>query len=391
MTLTRDESFYRSLKPLTDFGSLAQLSYYTRVPSDWWVILTDVRGSTRAIREGRYKDVNTLGAATIAVARRVLGELEFPFAFGGDGATLLVPEGRHEKVLASLAGLRDLAAKNFDLELRLASIRISDLEELGGRVQVAKFAVSDTCTIAEFRGDGLRLAEEQFKQPGSPLEYRGQSIAEPDLRGLSCRWKPFLSRKGVMLTVIVEARSEPGFESSATFERLVKRMDALFPSGMVSANPGLAELRGYSPVWNLLREEARFQGSGISFARFLRVFEILIAGFLFNCRIPIPVLRQYVRETPSHCDFRKFDSSLRAVLDCTPEQVRALEHLLKQEYESGAIHYGTFQSNQALMTCLVEGLNPGEHLHFIDGSDGGYALASERMKMQKAGSLISRT
>ncbi len=391
MSRASHESFYSDLTPLTDFASLAQLSHYTAVPSDWWMILTDIRGSTRAIREGRYKDVNTLGAATIAVARRVLGKLEFPFAFGGDGATLLVPDGHQEPVLASLAGLRDLASANFGLELRLASVRISELEKLGAGVQVAKFAVSDTCTIAEFRGEGLRLAEEQFKQPGSTLEYRGPGTADPDLRGLSCRWKPFLSRNGVILTVIIEARSGDGQDPSVTFERLVKRMDALFPDGMDSANPGLAELRGYRPSVTLLREEARFQKRGLSLSRLIRIFEILVAGFLFNRRIPVPVLRQYVRDTPAHCDFRKFDSSLRAVLDCTPEQIRALETLLKQEHESGAIHYGTCQSNEALMTCLVEGLNPGEHLHFIDGSDGGYALAAEHMKIQKNRTLTSRT
>lgn len=382
---SKSVSFYHNLRPLTDFSNLADLSHYTRVPSDWWIILTDIRGSTRAIREGRYKDVNTLGAATIAVTKKVLGDLEFPFVFGGDGATLLVPDGRQEAVLASLAGLRELAQKNFGMELRLAGVKISELEKIGAGVQVAKFAVSETCTIAEFRGDALRLAEEQFKQPASPLEYRGSVIPDPDLSGLSCRWKPFQTRNGVMLTIIIEALAGNGHEPSATFSRLVRQIEALFPGGMASANPGLGELRGYRPTGNLLREESRLQKRGLSFRRLVRIFEILVAGFLFNRRIPVPILRRYVRDTPAHCDFRKFDSSFRAVLDCNPDQVRALENLLKQEQESGAIFYGTCQSDQALMTCLVEGLNPGEHLHFIDGSDGGYALAAERMKFQKKG------
>ena len=382
-TDSESENFYHKLRPLTDFSDLADLSHYTRVPPDWWIILTDIRGSTRAIREGRYKDVNTLGAATIAVARKSLSDLEFPFAFGGDGATLLVPDGREESVLAGLAGLRDLAKETFGMELRLARIRISELEKTGAGVQVAKFAVSGTCTIAELRGEGLRIAEEQFKQPESPLEYRGRSISDPDLRGLSCRWKPFPTRNGVMFTVIIEARSGAGHEPSTTYGRLIPKIESLFRGGMASANPGLGELQGYRPTGILLREESRLQKGAVSFPRLMRIIEILVAGFLFNHRIPLPLLRRYVRDTPAHCDFRKFDSSFRAVLDCSPEQVRALENLLKQEQESGAVFYGTCQSDQALMTCLVEGLNPGEHLHFIDGSNGGYALAAERMKLQK--------
>jgi hypothetical protein len=385
------ENFYRNLTPITDFPALADLSQYTGVPSDWSIILTDIRGSTRAIRDGRYKDVNTLGAAAIAVAKRVLGDLEFPFVFGGDGATLLVPERHEESVLASLAGLRDLAKVNFGMDLRLASIRISELEKVGAGVQVAKFAVSETCIIAELRGEGLRLAEEQFKQPDSHIEYRGRSISDPDLRGLSCRWTPFRTRNGVILTVIIEARSGAGHEPSATFGRLIRKIESMFPGGMASANPGLGELQGYRATGILLREESRLQKDGFSFAGLVRIFEILVAGFLFNHRVPVPVLRRYVRDTPAHCDFRKFDSSFRAVLDCNPEQLSALESLLKQEHESGAIFYGTCQSDQALMTCLVEGLNPGEHLHFIDGSDGGYAIAAERMKLQKKISITSRT
>lgn len=34
------------------------------------------------------------------------------------------------------------------------------------------------------------------------------------------------------------------------------------------------------------------------------------------------------------------------------------------------------------MTCYVESLGNGEHLHFIDGSNGGYALASIHLKQQ---------
>jgi hypothetical protein len=35
------------------------------------------------------------------------------------------------------------------------------------------------------------------------------------------------------------------------------------------------------------------------------------------------------------------------------------------------------------MTCLVFSL-AGDHVHFIDGADGGYALAAKQMKQQNA-------
>jgi len=42
-------------------------------------------------------------------------------------------------------------------------------------------------------------------------------------------------------------------------------------------------------------------------------------------------------------------------------------------------------SPAALLTCLVFG-REGDHVHFVDGSDGGYAMAAIQLKQQLAGS-----
>ena len=34
------------------------------------------------------------------------------------------------------------------------------------------------------------------------------------------------------------------------------------------------------------------------------------------------------------------------------------------------------------MTCYVNTVQPGDHIHFIDGDDGGYAMAAKEMKAQ---------
>jgi hypothetical protein len=32
------------------------------------------------------------------------------------------------------------------------------------------------------------------------------------------------------------------------------------------------------------------------------------------------------------------------------------------------------------MTCFVSGFGDGQHIHFIDGDDGGYAIAAKALK-----------
>ena len=86
------ESFYAKMPAFTNFAELTQIENFQEVPSDWVVIITDVRSSTKAIEDGRYKDVNTIGAATIVSLNNVMEDGDYPFVFGGDGATAVIPK-----------------------------------------------------------------------------------------------------------------------------------------------------------------------------------------------------------------------------------------------------------------------------------------------------------
>jgi hypothetical protein len=53
--------------------------------------MSDVVASTAAIRAGQYKIVNIAGGALIVAVSNALDRLDFPFAFGGDGASFALP------------------------------------------------------------------------------------------------------------------------------------------------------------------------------------------------------------------------------------------------------------------------------------------------------------
>ena len=85
------DTFYHRLRAMAHFSDITDPGNYVPVPRDWQVVVSDVRGSTRAIAEGRYKEVNMAGAASIVAMLNIAGDSEVPFVFGGDGATLLIP------------------------------------------------------------------------------------------------------------------------------------------------------------------------------------------------------------------------------------------------------------------------------------------------------------
>src|SRR5688572_12050453 len=101
-----DESgFFASLPEISDFGQVTHADVYREAPATWSLALTDVRGSTRAIEAGRYRDVNALGVASIVAVCNALPDVDVPYVFGGDGATLLVPGSRAQPTAEALRGV----------------------------------------------------------------------------------------------------------------------------------------------------------------------------------------------------------------------------------------------------------------------------------------------
>ena len=119
--------FYQELKPFSRFRDLTSAQYYQPVPDDWKVVITDIRGSTDAIEQGRYRDVNTLGAATIVAAHNAMGSTPFPYVFGGDGASMIIPAEYESAIREQLLSLREIASSRFDMELRVGLVGMDEI------------------------------------------------------------------------------------------------------------------------------------------------------------------------------------------------------------------------------------------------------------------------
>jgi hypothetical protein len=97
------------------------------LPEDWTVFIADIRNSTWAIEQDHYKEVNLIGAASISLSIQALEGVEFPFVFGGDGASLCIPPTHVEAVSQVLARLIRFARDNFSLQLRVARIPATEI------------------------------------------------------------------------------------------------------------------------------------------------------------------------------------------------------------------------------------------------------------------------
>ena len=114
------------------------------------------------------------------------------------------------------------------------------------------------------------------------------------------------------------------------------------------------------------------------------IFQQLLVFVLFAYRGSIGGFDsvKYVKSIATNSDFQKFDDVLRMILDCSPAEREEILKVLDSERAKGRVAYGVHIASSALMTCMV--FNLEDHIHFIDGSGGGYALAARQLKEQLA-------
>ena len=92
------DDFYARLPVFDNFARLTDASIYAPLPDGWVIGLADIERSTAAIEAGRYKAVNTAAASVIAAVANALKGHDFPFVFGGDGASFAVARrGRRDR------------------------------------------------------------------------------------------------------------------------------------------------------------------------------------------------------------------------------------------------------------------------------------------------------
>ena len=89
---------------------------------------------------------------------------------------------------------------------------------------------------------------------------------------------------------------------------------------------------------------------------------------------------KYAREVVENSDFRKFDDTLRMVIDCTPKLADEIERQLTEAAASGTVRFGLHRQDKAMMTCFTPSPIDANHVHFIDGALGGYTNAATALK-----------
>jgi Protein of unknown function (DUF3095) len=382
-TSSGSNSFYGTIPVFRGFASLMEPSLYSPLPDDWSIGVADIVESTRAIAEARYKAVNMAGASVIAAVTNALEGREFPFVFGGDGASFAVAPDDLDRARDALAATAAWVKDDLNLVMRVALVPVASVRAQGLDVRVARFGPSANLSYAMFSGGGLGWAETAMKRGEFSVDV-APAGTQPDLTGLSCRFEEIPSVRGLILSVLVVPAKGA---DPASFRKVIEDIIALVerspdagrpvPSGgpPLKWPPAGVDYEARAHRGGSLLKRRAFVLANTLFAYVVMRFGISVGGF---------VPKTYVQQVVENSDFRKYDDGLRMILDCTSELERALTQRLAQAASDGIVRYGLHRQDAAMMTCFTPSALRSDHVHFIDGARGGYASAATALKATAA-------
>jgi hypothetical protein len=381
-------SFYSNLPLLTDFSDVGRQENFVPLPDDWHVAMCDVRDSTAAVEAGRYKNVNTLGAAVITAMLNAAAGTEIPFIFEGDGAMLCVPPDLLNEAHATLLQTQVLARKSFNLDLLIATMPVARIREAGLNILVARFRVSDDYIQAMFAGGGMAHADRCMKDPATAPLYRVEpGSVEPggSFDGLECRWRDIPSRHGETVSVMVKVLVDDAVEADRLYRELIAKVleiygddDACHPVWP----PNLAFSFSGSQLGNEVGVRAMERSAWGKWLYLMKTRAIVLLGWFlisFGIRTSETDWGRYKTSLARNSDVKKFNDCFRQVLAGNTAQREMLTAWLDERFSRRELVYGVHVANRAQMTCLIFNYS-GRHLHFIDGADGGLCMAAKELK-----------
>lgn len=383
-------NFYELLVPFNKFEDFCEDKHYQAAPQDWFVLITDISGSTKAIQLGKYKEVNMAGAACIAAVLNSIEQVSIPYIFGGDGATFLIPSELIQKVRPALLKTKLYVKDIFGFDMRIGAVSLNEIQSKGFKVEVAKYQLSVGNSLSFIRGGGLSIAESMIKgQMGTADAYLWQNDerqdANPDLSGLSCRWQPKQSTNGLIVSMLVKVTDSQ--DENQIYQNVTKdilKIVSTDHSGHIPAGGSHFQPKWPPAFWSFENRwslKDRSIPEQIKRLFLLNIFTVVgHLGNKYGLKIGSFDGRKYMKEVATNSDHRKFDDMVRMVIDCSTSQYKHLESYLESKRKLGILVYGLHRSKTALMTCLVFSATENRHIHFIDGSDGGFAIAAKQMK-----------
>ena len=381
-------NFYRKLRkdrrPLAEV--LADESVFHDVPNEWQVVVVDVEGSTQAVKNGLHHQVNLAATGSIVAVlncvRAADAKLKVPYFFGGDGATFIVPIALLADVTAVLERYRQHVLRQMFLTLRVGSLGVDEVRATGRAIRITKFAVNDVLTIPLVLGCGLKYAERTIKGVfiDETADARTAEPEVPDLTGMECRWQEIEPPSEAEEVICLVVDCDDDALQGPVYAGVAAEIRAHF-GPHAERQPITVDKLKLNLTLDKIRQEmyARIGRSSIGYL--LKNWLITVFGRFYF--VYFQEGRDYVEKVSLLSYTLMLDGTFNCVLSGTRAEVAALTAYLDAEEARGRLVYGIHVTHASVMSCYVVD-RKSKHVHFVDGTEGGFTTAAKMFKGKKA-------
>ncbi len=376
-------SFYKELPShLVSTAGIFEDTNFTALPADWEIIVADVKDSSEAVLDGRHNDVNLVAGGSVIAVLNVAKKLgiEIPFFYGGDGGTFIVPARLLKPALAALSAHIANANQNFNLDMHKGHVSVGEMYDAGQFLKIAKLNTGEGLSKAIIVGGGLIEAEKKIKAVTEPgIEKKNNNMA--NMEGLECRWNsikpPALATEIVCLLIVA---TDP-WQQIPVFKDVLNQMETIY-GDINNRHPLSTERLRLLFTFDKVKKEMIVKYGKWKPLYFLNSMLQTIAGFFyFKYNLNIRKLRGrvYLKQVISNSDTLMIDGRINTIISGTEAQRLQLITYLSEKEEEGLLVFGHHVSGESIMTCYIRNRNK-DHIHFVDGSNGGYTQAAVEIK-----------
>lgn len=380
--MQNDLNFYRNIAknnlPLSEL--LTKESLFFPVPNSWYIIVADIENSSESVQKGAHNDVNLSATGSIVtVLNTIKGldqKIEIPYFFGGDGATFIIPLNALESVSVALNKYSQHIKETFQLILRVGYLSMEEVYSNNITLRITKIRHNKYFTTPVVLGNGLKYAERKIKESFKTFSPETDENIMLNLEGMECRWDEIYPKETDKKVICLLVDCENENEQAPIYSAIMKEIDLIF-GNLEKRNPiSILRLKLNTSLANIRKEMYLKTGRNQPIYLAINWFITFFGRFYFRF---FKSGRLYKYRITQLSDTIMLDGFLNTVISGTEKEVNKLKNLLDNLESKNKIIYGLHITHASIMSCYIED-RAEKHIHFVDGTEGGYTSAAIMFK-----------
>ncbi|WP_073220364.1 DUF3095 domain-containing protein [Aequorivita viscosa] len=382
MSIKKQSNFYKNIPksnlPLTEL--LKNETLFFKVPKSWSIIVTDIENSTYAVARGVHNDVNLSATGSIVTVLNTLKRLDkkikIPYFFGGDGSTFIIPNTVLNPVIKALNNYSEHIEKTAQLILRVGHIKVEEVYAHNVSLRITKLKHNNIFTTPVVLGNGLKYAEQRIKENFKTAKSNSEKNTEPDLQGMECRWDEIYPNESNKKVICLLVDCDDERKQAEVYGAIMENIDLIF-----------GDLEKRNPI-SALKLKLNMSLANIRKEMYMRIGKYEITYLITNWIVTLigklyfkffKTGKLYKQRITQLSDTIMLDGFLNTVITGTDNQINRLKVTLDELESKNKIIYGMHITHASIMSCYIEDRDK-KHVHFVDGTEGGYTSAAIMFK-----------